>query len=96
MEGLRRGSLEKAILDRAWVIEGLKRIAHKAETEKDFSPAIKAHELLGKELGMFVDRKDVTVRSVTEMTDQELMSLVADAEERFGPAEITGGSGSIQ
>jgi phage terminase small subunit len=53
---INNASLEKAILDRAWVIEGLKRIAEKAESENDFSPAIKAHELLGKELGMFVNR----------------------------------------
>jgi hypothetical protein len=76
---INNASLEKAILDRAWVIEGLKRIAHKAENEKDFVPAIKAHEMLGKELGMFVDRKDIRIsKPIEEMTEDELVAILSD------------------
>ena len=38
------------------VIEDLKRLQRKAEEQGDFAPAIKATELLGKHVGAFVDR----------------------------------------
>lgn len=75
-------------IDRAWVLEGLKRIASEAEAENDFNPAIKAHELIGKELGMFVDRKEVRLgKPLSEMTYDELTALVADGAGADRPSE---------
>ena len=49
--------------------------------------SIRALELLGKELGMFIHRKDITTR-VEQMTDAELEAtierLLAEVAEREG------------
>jgi len=38
------------------VLEGIQRIAKKAEGEGDWPAALKAHELLGKHLRLFIER----------------------------------------
>ncbi|MEN6334573.1 MAG: terminase small subunit [Phycisphaerales bacterium] len=42
--------------DADWVIDRLERQSDAAEAAEDFGPAIRATELIGKHLGMFVDR----------------------------------------
>lgn len=42
------------------VLADIKRLAGKAETAGEFSPALRARELLGKHLGMFSDRVQLT------------------------------------
>ena len=39
-----------------WVLDGLKTIAVKGEREKDYSAANRSLELIGKHIGMFVER----------------------------------------
>jgi phage terminase small subunit len=49
-------SLDRVRVDRDWVLEQLKLEATSAETD---GARVRALELLGKELGMFVERKQV-------------------------------------
>ena len=42
------------------VIADLKRLARAAEKDRSFAPAIRAHELIGKHLGMFSDKVQLT------------------------------------
>lgn len=56
-------------VDKAWVIEQLIDNAKQAKDEGQIGPANRALELIGKELGMFVDRKELThtVKPIEEM-----------------------------
>lgn len=49
-------SLDRCRLDRDWVLQQLKNEATTAETD---GARVRALELLGKELGMFVEKKEV-------------------------------------
>jgi phage terminase small subunit len=93
---------EKTAITKAWVLDALREnfdraMQHEAVRDSDGAltgtytyngnVANKALELMGRELGMFVDRKDVTVRrSLAELTDEELDALIADASQRLGAA----------
>lgn len=96
-------------INKAWVISGLKKNYERAMQEEavldregketgEFvyqgTVANRSLELIGKELGMFVDRKDVTLRkALSELTDEEVDALIADAE-RKQASEAT--SGTVQ
>ena len=57
-----RKATEKAAdrlsIDREWVMAELIEIAQAAKSREDYAPANKALELLGKELGMFIERTE--------------------------------------
>ena len=69
-------SLDRVRLDRDWVIQRLKDEAEGAETD---GARVRALELLGKELGMFVERKEVqhnhdhTFFASIDMTEPEVI-----------------------
>lgn len=45
--------------------------------------AIRALELLGKQLGMFIDRKEMRlIKTLADLHEEELDALIADSEER--------------
>ncbi len=44
----------------------------------------KALELIGKEHGMFVDRKDIKLTAVSEMSDEELDAMIAQKAKEAG------------
>lgn len=67
---LQRMKFEEAKLTVSKVEESLIRIAENAEAEGRYSAAIRAWELLGKYLGMFDQRLEVTVHS--DKTEEEL------------------------
>ena len=56
-------SLSQAfVLNKQWVLEKLKAVFEDAYKDREYSPSIRALELVGKELGMFTDRVDTTLR----------------------------------
>lgn len=70
---LKERSASNVMLTREWVLEQLIENATKAKEAGDFSPSNQALSLLGKEIGMFVDRSenvninhDVSDRPATE------------------------------
>jgi Phage terminase, small subunit len=62
------------------VISSLHRIAESAEGEGKYAAAIRAFELLGKHLGMFIDRTEATVKhelnADVEQVEREIARLV--------------------
>ena len=71
---------ERVHIDQAWVIE---RLAHEAKlgADTDTKPnasRIRAIELLGKHIGMFVDRSEVTVKRLDQMSEEELETFIGD------------------
>ncbi len=50
---------ERLSVDREWVMARLKDNAVSAAAKEDYGPSNRAIELLGKEIGMFIDRKEV-------------------------------------
>lgn len=88
-------AIEKAAIDRAWIIEKLVENAKAAAAAEDFGPSNRALELLGKEVGMFIDRKEIRTGSLDEMKPDELRDLrEAIAAERAARAGPGSGSGA--
>lgn len=79
-QGLMKKASQAVQLDRAWVLDRLKQNADLALDEKDRSAANRALELLGKELGMFVDRKQILVGPLEALDAHRLQRLLALAE----------------
>ena len=86
-------------IDKAWVISKLVKIvdlgmAIEPVIDQDgssgeiktanLSASNKALELIGKEHGMFVDRKDIKVTAISEMSDEELDAMIAQKAKEAG------------
>lgn len=97
-------AVEALSIDREWVLGLLKENAERAmqivevkdhkgtgtgEYKYEGAVANRALELLGKELGMFIDRKDVTVRnSPSELSDSELEAIIRGPRSEDRPHSI--------
>jgi phage terminase small subunit len=55
---LQQRAAARVEVDKQWVLEQLIDNATKAKAKEDYSPANRALELVGKELGMFIDRSE--------------------------------------
>ncbi len=69
-------SSDKAV-DREWVLARLKQIADIAMAERNRTAAIRATELIGKELGMFIERKMDVTSPLASFTPAQLNILVS-------------------
>ncbi len=84
---LQAAAADHAKLNRAWVLEGLMNNAIRCMgdgEERNPTAANRAYELLGKEIGMFVDRRLLGVRRIEDMSEEELLEFLGgepDAEE---------------
>lgn len=73
-----RMAAERLSIDREWVMARLQENALKAAANEDFSPSNQALQLLGKELGMFVDRKQFDIDGdLRGISDAQLLALFA-------------------
>ena len=111
---------DKAVLDKAWVLDRLMRNARIAMgeekirlsikprgsdtavevevTDRDVAGANKALELLGKELKMFIDRKEIGITRYDAMTDEQLRDQLTAAIREAGTLGLdfsAGNSGSV-
>lgn len=77
-------------LSRADMIEMLISVHEEARANKQMSAAIRAAELLGRELhGMFTERREVTNRDdIRQLSDAELYERMAQAAEAIGEPEL--------
>jgi uncharacterized protein YoaH (UPF0181 family) len=80
-----------ASVSKAWVIERLIENAKKPGS----MVTVRALELIGKELGMFVDRKDMTIRAtkLDEIPEDELIAAAREAGISIDPQVLEGPSG---
>lgn len=68
---------ERLSITKETILRELWDNAQKAKDAGQIGPSNRALELLGKELGMFIDRKEISARrGVNDMTDAELMEII--------------------
>jgi phage terminase small subunit len=83
-------AVQRAVIDRDFVLTGLKEIATNNE-EKCTSARVRAYELLGQELGMFRDAIDHTMKwdgDPAKLTKEQLETLTKAIENKvFGDDE---------
>jgi hypothetical protein len=72
-------------LSREWVLEQLVDNASRAKQNGDWAPANRALELLGKELGMFVDRSENVNQNVSYVIAGEPIDNVDEWAEQHSP-----------
>lgn len=104
-------TIERAAVDRVWVLEQLKTNLKRAmqvepvldskgnptgEYTYEGSVANRALELIGKELGMFVERKRVGPLNIEDLTDDELAQLVEQLEQKQAPAISPAGTSATK
>lgn len=89
-DSIRSARLEQTGLSRAWVLERLEQIVGQCLSGEKFNPAaaIRALELLGKDLGMFVERREVRKLPVESMSEDELVRYRAALEARKKELEM--------
>jgi Terminase small subunit len=75
---LQTASAEKAAITKAWVLGQLCDVLRDARADRNHQAANRALELVGKEIGMFVDRKVVGMRRLDDMSREELESLLVE------------------
>ena len=63
------------------VLAGLHAEATKGDMNEPNPSRIRAWELIGKHLGMFVDRKQLSIKRIEDMTEAELAMLVGEEGE---------------
>ena len=90
--------IEKIKLDKQWVIDELLRQYHangtivqsfdkmgnETNAPQKANEAIKCLELLGRELGMFVDRKEVRIGALDGLSDAELTRIATELAHQTG------------
>jgi len=71
---------EKTEVSAAWVLESLVNVANRCMGEEHYNAAAasRALELVGKHLGMFVERKQIDVRDLSKLSDAELQAILDD------------------
>lgn len=76
-EPARERAIEKAAVDKAWVLDQLIEVVKMAKepAEMNLAAANKALELIGKEFAMFVDRKVVQTGPLDDLEHEELKQL---------------------
>lgn len=78
-----QGAAAKRVeIDKAWVLRKLVRNRRRADQKGDFAACNKALELIGKELGMFVERHELDVQIkrrliIERMTDADAALMTA-------------------
>lgn len=70
-----QAAVERAAVDRDWVLPGLRKIAENGSSE---SARVRALELVGKELGMFKDRLPVVWDGRLESIPKDQLPLVLE------------------
>lgn len=64
-------------MDRQWVMEQLKDLYDEARSDNDRRIALGCLEKIGKEFGMFIDRKEETKRiDLGSLTRQDMLALI--------------------
>lgn len=81
-------TLARVSADRGWVMEKLVENAESALAAKDRAAANRALELVGKELGMFIDRKMEVQSPLDGLSAEQLQALLAFAEKELARPTI--------
>ena len=81
VEELKSVSSERAVtglsLNKSWVLQNLKDNVEAAKEEDDHSAVNRGLELIGKEIGMFVERKILGLQDLSTASADELFDIIA-------------------
>jgi phage terminase small subunit len=95
-------AVQTAGISKAWVMQRLRENAQRAMTaepvlDREGAPtgeytyqgnvANRALELIGKELGMFVDRKRISIEDLRQLSTEQLMVMLEDIDGRIEHAQ---------
>lgn len=81
-------AIARAAVDKEWVLRELVKNVRRAKVEKDFNAVNRSLELVGKELCMFIDRKEIRTGPLTNLTDEQLIELTAALDAGLPPGAI--------
>lgn len=73
---LDQATIANVVADRRWVLQSLIEIADEAKKAKDRTAATRALELVGKELGMFIQRTQEIRSPLDNLSAEELQAIV--------------------
>lgn len=80
--------LKSIIIDKKWVLDRLVRNYERADAAEDFGSCNHSLKLIGTELGMFIDRRDVRVYAKFEnLSDGDLLKHLETLTERLAIAD---------
>jgi phage terminase small subunit len=82
-------SAQESVLNRTRVLHRLDHLSRKAEEARQFSAAGRCEELLGKELGMFVERSEQQqpIKRLEDVPQEVLEEAIRRGEERLRQIE---------
>ena len=82
-------SAQESVLNRTRVLHRLDHLSRKAEAAGQLSAAARCEELIGKELGMFVDRSEQqqTIKRVEDIPTEVLEDAIRRGEEKLRQIE---------
>jgi terminase small subunit-like protein len=93
-EAAARSTADSVILNRERVLNRLSQLSHEAQLRGQYSAATRCEELIGKEIGMFVDRRVEWDGDPNKLTDEQLQKfftvLAGDLAGSQDPAAIEG------
>lgn len=81
-------AVARAAVDKEWVLRELVKNVRRAKVEKDFNAVNRSLELVGKELCMFIDRKEIRTGPLTNLTDEQLIELTAALSAGLPPGSL--------
>lgn len=88
---LRSKSSEIAVrttaLSKSRVLHNLEEITRLAIQAEDYSSANRANELIGKELGMFIERKVLGIQDLRSMSPDDLLRLTSEIDSQLTAIE---------
>lgn len=79
IDELNEKAAASVVITKKHIIDLLYKNGTAAMIEGQRGPANRAFELIGKENRMFIDRKNVTVRSLNELSEEELQAVIDES-----------------
>jgi hypothetical protein len=104
-QGIVTSAVERSVITKTFVIEQLLTVVKRCMQEKPVTDpsgkptgeytfqamaALRGLELLGKETGMFIDRKRLETRKLSDLSTEELESIVQDGIAQYGEEIVLG------
>ncbi len=81
--------IDALALDQTWVLERLRQVFQVAMDKGQLAAANRALELVGKELGMFADKKHITIDRIERMDLKELQAAITEIDEKLAELRHT-------
>ncbi len=76
-------------MDKAWVLGRLRQVFQVAMDKGQLAAANRALELIGKELGMFADKKHITIDRIERMDLNELQAAITEIDGKLAELRHT-------